>query len=505
MKNIKMLGQTLTGLAFFIAVPFTLLLHGQNTAEQESSGARLLDFTVVAVDNHGQPVTDLTSDDFQVADNGKRQQIAWFHPAGSKSQMPVAAAGELSNRSAATNNLSANRPVTFILFDLLNERFGTRAITANQMIRDLQKIDHPDGLYLYILTVEGRIFAVHGLTGHGAQTDEPGDRVWTSGIKPLLERALNTVTQVRAPSIDLNVRVGMTLNSLATVAAQLSAFPGRKNLVWVTDGIPLAISPRNSDTGIGIDFTSSLRQLSENFDRAQTAIYPVQEKMLSSDDIESRATLDEMASLTGGRPTGSKDIFSAVTQAMNDSAGSYQIGYFAGPKTFDGKFHKLKITTARKGVRIQARSGYYAVEEPATERAARAIQSASANPADAGEIQIAGSVTPDPQNADRAHAAFRINANDIALPQQDRDYTGELTIALLAYQADGRVSSAPPVPLNLHFSAAQRDDALKNGISFAQDVGFPKDAAQLRLIVFDRDSNTIGSLTIPLHPVSRTN
>lgn len=470
------------------------LLHGD-----ETSDPRLLDFTVVAVDGQGRPVSGLTSADFQVVDEGKRQQISFFHQFDDKQLLtPAPVAGEVSNR-----NPGSNQRVTLVLFDLLNEHFDTRAITSNQIVKDLQRIEAPNGLYLYMLTLEGRIFAVHGLSGPG-EVAKPDAAPWTKGIKPLLDGAMNAVLRARPVDIDVNVRVQMTLNALDAIAAQLSVFPGRKSIVWVTDGIPLALTPNRSDTGDFVDYTPALRQLSDAFDRSGTAIYPVQQIMMGSQDgfsgggIESKAALDEISGLTGGRPTSGKDVGAAVARAMGDSEATYRIGYYASPKTWDSKFHKLRITCTRKGVKIQARTGYYAYPEPVNSRAQRAVDSALASTADAAEIGLAGTATPDPQAPDQVHLALRVDANDVALAQDGDAYSGQLRLVLAGYQPDGRVSNSPLIPFDLHYNAAERDHSLKEGIPFAQDVKIGKDVSKVRMVVFDRGSNAVGSLTIPI-------
>jgi len=53
------------------------------------------------------------------------------------------------------------------------------------------------------------------------------------------------------------------------------------------------------------------------------------------------------------------------------------------------------------------------------------------------------------------------------------------------------------VPLDLHYTAQERDTALSQGIGFAQDLKFTEDTAAIRLIVYDRNSHAIGSITLP--------
>jgi len=482
---------------------FLVTLRGDEPSEN-----RLLDFTVVAVDDRGQPVNDLTSSEFQVTDAGKHQQIAFFrHNDDKLRQTPASGPNEFSNRTGVMVP-----HVTLVLFDLLNEKFATRGVSANQIIHDLGPVESADGLYLYLLTLDGRTFAVHGLAGPEGQTREGNEVPWTRQIKPLLDGALRDVLRFRPVDIaeDVNIRVQVTLNALDSIALQLSMFPGRKNVVWVTNGVPMVLGPHRSDTGDYVDFTPQLRQLAEVFDRYETAIYPVQQIMLGSPDsvgggdgIESRATLEELAGLTGGRPSTGKDIAAAVRQAVTDVRTSYQLGYYAQPRNWDGKFHRLRITCTRKGVRIQARSGYYALQEPAGARTQRAIEAASSSGFDAAEIGIRGSVTPDPQNVQLVHLAGRIDANDVVLARDGDRYSGQLRLGLIGYQTDGRISNSTLVPIDIHYSAQERDRSFKEGIAFTRDVTLEKGVNRFRLIVFDRGSNTVGSLTMPVNATAR--
>ena len=470
-------------------------------------GPRLVSLNVIAVDSRGQPVTDLRRDEFQVVDASKHQQIAFFrHLDGKLPQVSALGPGEVSNSGRA------NAPrVTLVLLDLLNLRFDTRALSANQIVEQLGNIEAADDLFLYLLTLDGRIFAVHGVNAAEPMSEQAG-MPWTRQLKPLLDQALRTVQTVRPiDTTDVNVRIAMTFEALQQIAAQLAAFPGRKNVVWVTDGVPVSLGEYRSDTGEPVDFTPQLRQLSEWFDRSGVAIYPVRQVMLGSPDALGRGSgvgsiqfLDDLAGLTGGRPTGSKDVGMAVRQAMRDLRSSYQIGYFPAEKNWDDKFHNLRVICTRKGVNIQARTGYYAWQEAPDARADRAIGAAVAGQSDAAEIGMRGLVTPDPQNARKVKLDVHIAANDVALVQEGDEYAGQLRIACVQYHADGRVTGSPIVPFDLHYDAAARDKALKDGIAVNRDLTLEDGVNKVRLIVFDRDSGTIGSLTMPVSNTPET-
>lgn len=74
--------------------------------------------------------------------------------------------------------------------------------------------------------------------------------------------------------------------------------------------------------------------------------------------IQSIATLNLFADLTGGRRSAGKDIGGAIQQAMRDLQFSYQVGYYVPAGNWNNKFHKLRVTSKRKGLHIQAKAGY---------------------------------------------------------------------------------------------------------------------------------------------------
>jgi VWFA-related protein len=473
-------------------------LRGDDGTQPEP---RLIDLNVIAVDAHGEPVIDLTSDDFQVTDGGKPQKIAFFRHTDSKLwRQPALGPNEFSNRSGA------NIPrATVILFDLLNERLSTRGAAQSQLTHYLESLETADYLYLYLLTVEGRLYSVRGLPIGEAPVSSSA-APWTREIKPLLDGAMRTVMRVRPVDIDVAVRVQLTFQALDMLAVELSHVPGRKNIVWITDGVPIALGPVRSDTGDFVDYTPLIRRLTEALDRSAIAIYPVRQVMLGSPDainagggggVASIDTLEQFAGLTGGRPDAGKDVGGAIKQAMNDVRISYQIGYYPPSGNWDGKFHKLRVASRRKGLRLQAKTGYYAWPDPPGTRAQQAVAQAVATAFDAAEIGLRASLAPEPKEARLVQLNARVDANDIVLAHDADQYTGQLRFAIASYPADGPPQLSTVIPLDLHYTAQERDRAFEEGIPFSQEFQLPVAARTVRLIVFDRGSNAVGSITVP--------
>lgn len=489
---------------------FTLLtLRGDNPEEP-----RLLDMSVIALDNHDQPVNDLTVSDFEVTDGGKPQQIVFFRHRENGPRPPEKLApNEISNRGASSIPYA-----TVILFDLMNEGFASRGMAANEIVKSLSKLQTADYLYLYILTVEGRLYAVRGLPT-GEERAEPAP--WTSQIKQRLDAALRAVQRGRPVDVDVAIRTQMTFAALDGLGLELSRVPGRKNVVWVTDGVPIGLGPVRSDTGDFVDFTPQLRQLSQALERSGVAIYPVRQVMLGSADnigansdgagatggagtgLQSIATLNEFANVTGGRPNTVKDIGGALKQAMNDVRVSYQIGYYAPPNNWDGKFHKVRVICKRKGVRIQSKTGYYAWATRPGERTDQAVRAAVGTQFDAAEIGLRGTLTADPKDKHSMQLTVRIDAGDVAFGKNGDSSEAQLRVAAIGYMSGGLVSGSPIMPLDLHYSAAEREKARAEGIPFSSRLPIADQVGKVRLIVFDRGSNAVGSLTFLLNAPAR--
>src|SRR5215469_9781805 len=134
------------------ALLLTVLLVAASLAAFPQTSARIT-LNVVAFDNHDQIVSDLTSHDFQVSDQGKPQRIVSFH------------------RNA--NALQAAPPVV-ILFDLLNDNLGNRGYGTQEIIKTLEPLKSSDSLYLYLLSSQGELKPVRGLPNPQAQN--PPDR-----------------------------------------------------------------------------------------------------------------------------------------------------------------------------------------------------------------------------------------------------------------------------------------------------------------------------------------
>ena len=295
---------------------------------------------VVALDSAGMPVPDLAASEFKVIDNGSPQRIL----------------------SMQLNQAAQPRPIV-VLFDLLNAGETSRGAVWSTIKTSFAHLQPSEPLYLYLLVPDGSLYAVHGFPRTPA-APSPADYSWIRDIGPLLDEAMRKTTQVKplevrlASPVAATTRIKTTYRALDEMRLLMSDSPGSKDLLWVTYGVPSDVQLYDHSWFYG---TPLLRQLGEQYVRSGITIYTADPGMNLQRGILNRNSLDILTSATGGRAFPTIDLRHAIARMKADARMKYQIEYQPPPANWDGKYHKLHVEVARKGVRLQAESGYYAV------------------------------------------------------------------------------------------------------------------------------------------------
>ena len=110
------------------------------------------------------------------------------------------------------------------------------------------------------------------------------------------------------------------------------------------------------------------------------------------------------------------------------------------------------------------------MEGAAGSRTQSAFTSLAAVPFDAEGIGLRASVSSDPQRRDAALVNLQIEARDIVLAQDGDRYAGHLRIQSVGYLPNGLIAPAPITPLDIDYSAEERDRALRDGIAIDEKL-----------------------------------
>jgi len=459
----------------FAAAAMLLSAWVPAAAPAEIQHARLNKLNVVALDAQGQPVAGLRSADFQLFEDGKRQDIAFFR---------------------FTNRSGAQWHATVVLIDLLSERLVTESIIAQQVADSLKNLESSDGLYLYLLTARGDLYPIHPLPKPDTEAT-PAAEPWTRNAAPMLQTALKDLVHLKpVDDRDIKVRFDLSMRVLRDLRSRMAVVTGRKNLVWVTRGIPIVGFSATAQSGL--DFTDPLRWFGEELQQAQIVMYTVDQSEAGSGTAE--GTLDEFTSITGGRGYSSGRASDAIQQAITDSRANYQIDYYSAALEPNGKHHKIRVTCGRKGVRLQTEHGFYAMAPLVAPSgpvprafASRDLppqaETAAHSPFDATEIGIRASVSPD------SRFEVHIDAADL-MPRSTRNPdAGKVWVAFVAY---GETLKPLPHPALVTLTPEQFQAATHGDIELRESIPIAPATRKVRVIAFDAELDALGSVTIPM-------
>src|ERR1039457_171566 len=317
--------------------------------------------------------------------------------------------------------------------------------------------------------------------------------------------------------VDVDMRVHMTYQALGSLANLVAAAPGRKSLIWISHGVPISLGPGNTSVYDSVDYTPLLQRLTATLDRAGVAVYTVRQPESLAPGAGSASgsaatgdgpgitmstedTLEQFAQLTGGHAFMTPDIRGAIALAASDARMSYHISYEPPLGNWDGKYHKIRVSCARKGVKLETKQGYWAFADLAApgDREKAALETVTASAFDATEIGLYARLTEHVSATRSVELAIRVEAGDISFVQAGEVATGRLAVGVAGYLKDGRRELFPTEEVAPKLTAGQREEALREGITVEKRLALAEGVEKLRVLVYDRGSGAVGSLTIPL-------
>jgi len=380
-------------------------LHGQF-----KSGTALVEVDVIVHDRDGRFVPGLRAEDFSLFEDGRPQRIQQFY------LVTYDPGGSVVSEYAAQADHQAQR-VFLLLFDeghLANDSLMRVKRGAEQFIqeqlgpKDIGGVFVGGGMHRGLLTSDKQVLLAgiravrpafdnrHALLApfrafpripnevdatriaDGARelvNELAGQACNEYPIECSVEGGVGRVQNVIEQKARFYVRqarmlTGQTLENLRTVASGLRRIPGRKTVVFMTEGFYVEES-----RGV-------LQQIAGEAARAGAAIYSIDgrglvNRMSANNDVLRRErgrstafdTGDDGPNIltagTGGfMIQGIDDMSRAFGRIVNDTSTYYVIGYQPDNVVLDGKFRRIEVKSRHNGYQIRARKGYAAVALP---------------------------------------------------------------------------------------------------------------------------------------------
>jgi VWFA-related protein len=369
----------------------------QNAPASQAPGVlrattRLVIVDVVVTDKNKAPVSGLEAEEFTVFEDGKQQQVSAF-----SFQKPASG----STRAAETvtplaPDVVTNAPryakesvLTVVLLDALNGDFAGHAAARDALVKYLDNA--PLNQPLAIFAMQEKLTLLHDFT-----TDNKALRAVVAKFRPpaqtnnaesLESRASPFATKGDFHTSERNIEA--TLNQLHALARTLAGYPGRKNVIWLSESFPLVLAPetavRDSVSGANLgpgvsrmpttfdavremnattSYAALVKKVTDAMMSAQVAIYPVDSAGLGKDDhLASQHTMNDLAYSTGGRAFYNRnDLEVSLRTSVDDGSTYYTLSYYPENKRWDGKFREISVKTSRPGINLRYRLGYYALD-----------------------------------------------------------------------------------------------------------------------------------------------
>lgn len=504
-----------------ILLPFAAVVSGQQVSPPATfhTATQLVQVSVVAQDQDGNPVTHLRREDFQIFDNGAPQQIQLFiadEPAPREAE--AKASGTFSNQLGG----SAGGGYSVLLFDNLNMDlsgavFGHTARARIKALQAMQSIPPGDKIAIYSLWCQFQV--VREFTsdrdsllqqlqafapGAGSCADptiDPGPARVSMGQMTLPDGtprvgAFSTAPPPPPPGSHGDTGSGADARTITAdiadremkqLAEHLAGIPGRKNLIWLTS--TFRISPANLQRLIG----------------ANVAIYPVDTIgstiAVASEKAAHAAPLRALAALTGGIAYVDRDdLDTAVSQALNDGHISYTLGYYQPESAGETPVHQIRIGVNRPGVTLRYRTTYTIQPEPPPPAdSPHALIQAMSRPVNATGIPITASLTRQQDQLDVA-ASFGISSLDFQLT--DELWRGKAEVLARFMTADGiQAGNTTAETMSFTLKPATYTSMLEKGAAYRRRIAIPANAVELDLLVGSLATGKFGTLKIPLSEV----
>jgi VWFA-related protein len=344
---------------------------------------------VYVTDKKGNPIIDLTQDDFILYDNGKLQKITDFEKhLLAKPEKAVEPEKMVEEKLAETKlppspDIASRMNRKFILLlDLdRNDAAGvekSKKAALHFIDTQLQPTDEV-GVFSY-----SRYF---GLTIHEYLTFDqekvkeavenikkiPGIRPRSSTeltlagelAKAEAEAGLTEENTESTPISfrfvenpgdpdDMAERTIFFIRSISDLAKAIRYIPGYKNIILFSGGILSSLMNSTDQT-----FRENYENMSKELAASNSPVYTVNTIGTRLESSRGDRSLRMLSELSGGKYFQDVGNYEKIAeQIQNVTSNYYVLGYYID-ETWDGKYHQIKVEVKRKGCEVHAQRGYF--------------------------------------------------------------------------------------------------------------------------------------------------
>jgi VWFA-related protein len=519
---------------------------------------------VIVRDKAGRPVKGLSAADFEVYENGVLQPITSLRLVTRESAEAEAAAtkatspGQPATRLSTSESGITDATTTALVFDRLSAETRPRACDAAlNYVNENAKPDSRMGVFVTGLSIEvlqpwtqdaqlvkAAVERAREISGATYQSNNEEARSVRDQLADFIANENPSARPDGDPSykskkdmliLQLNLLEGFealqreqqgqaTLNGLTAVINSLRPIPGRKAVIFLSEGLILpprveplmrALISAASSSGVSIyaidaaglrvestqaetkkeiESHSKMRmtQLAVNADSNG----PLMKEAERNEDLlrlDPHSGLGQLADQTGGfliRNT--NDLKGRMSNIGEELRTYYLLSYTPKDQTVDGQFRRIEVKVKRSGVTVQNRKGYYAIntsyDSPVQEyeTPALAIAASSRAPKDLAVRSLAMSF-PESRRAGMVIALAEIPMQAIAIRTDEKTKTFSTDFSVVAtfkHATDGTMTK-----MSHHYAmsgpVANLATLQKEDILFYREGELAPGRYQMQTVVYD--------------------
>jgi VWFA-related protein len=482
----------------------------------------------------GKQVKDLTADDFEIYEDGKKQTITSFAYVSNVPRTTSEPTPPVKNKSRDIVPVPPLRPeeprrtIALVVDDL-----GISAESMGQVKGQLRKFVReemqPNDLVAIIRT--GSELGV-------LQQFTNDKRILNRAVDQLRWNFCNRVGIHLFATAGGGVWSGCpnayysTMRSLHIILDSMAELPGRKSLVIMSDSLPRESQDEFfGPLGQYVHYAGTsayLRKVAERAIRSSIVIYAVDTQGLAitgitaadsfSGDIQSiqyqmrellttRSRLlwtrreggELLARQTGGFIVRNSNNFQ-FRKILEDQSGYYLIGYRPTDETFNRRFHHIKAKVKRSGMTLRTRYGFYGIsEEDLIKRPRSVIETATRallSPFGAQDIEVdlTSFFTHDKIAGSIVRSFVYIGAKDLSFEKIDGRHRARVELHGVVFGDNGVPIAQRGRGATMNLIDRDYEHAMRNGLALRFDIPVRRPGAyQVRIATLDKTSSKVGT------------
>lgn len=532
----------------------TTVVHGQQPSVQRDSrtfrtGVEAVDIDVRVLDEQGNPVRNLTRDDFELFENGSRQTIQVFTPVDIPFTPPARMDVRVAPDVASNRQPFDGRLYVFVLDDLHTHVLRTNLV--KRAVREFIEQRFGENDRAAIVVTSGRTTAAQEVTGNRTALLDAIERFQGQKLRSSVMERIDqyyqrkdlggeTETQhdtYRAAGngdpldMERGHQARMALESLTSIAKWLSTVPARrKAVVYISEGIDYDIRDVFANRSASSILFSARDAITEAT-RSNVSIYAVDPRGLTSfaeDAIElgslpedpkadlgtaalnrevqlGHDSLRALAEETGGFAlVNTNDLTGGFERLVRENSSYYVLGYQPTDSRRDGKFRRVEVRVRRPGLRVIARRGYVAPSKDERRTAKMAdgeaadVRALLASPVPVSGLPLDAGATAFRGANGKASVLVTAELRPTVVPENGTTAAAptRIDVAVLAVAADGKVTRGDHRAIELKPTPELVPMLSQNGFRTMSRLELAPGKYQIRVAAYERRAQRGGSVLL---------